>query len=273
MVDHNNSIPATPTVTTSSTYPAIPFIALTNGQIPLKLTHLNYPSWCAQFNSFLFGYDLQGFIDGTHPCPDRTSTTFSPWMGQDQLLLHAIHISVSDSIAPLIASTTASNEAWDKLTRLYASRSRSRVMSLKECLVRPRDSCSLSEYLYSIKTIVDKLALIDTHVSNDDITIAILNGVGHDFNELTAGIHARDHPISYEELHDKLIDYEAYLKQEDLRSTPLVLSANTTPRYNSNHRHQSTWSSTCKVVSPHQFHPQYSWSTSHQFSSPKQNSH
>jgi hypothetical protein len=54
-------------------------------------------------------------------------------------------------------------------------------MSLKERLVRPRDSCSLNEYLRSIKTIADELALINTPVSDDDITIAILNGVGHDF--------------------------------------------------------------------------------------------
>ena len=270
MADHNNSTPATPTITTSSTDPLIPLVALTSGQLPLKLTHLHYPSWRAQFNSLLLGYDLQGFIDGTHPCPDRTSATFSSWMRQDQLLLHAIRISVSDSIAPLIASTTASKEAWDKLTRLYASRSRSRVMSLKERLVRPRDSSSLNEYLSSIKNIADELALIDTPVYDDDITIAILNGVGHEFKELTAGIRAREHPISYEELHDKLIDYEAYLKREDLWSPSSVLSANTTQRYNSHRGHQSTWSSNRKAVLPHHFHPQSSWSTSRQFSSTQQ---
>jgi hypothetical protein len=191
-------------------------------------------------------------------------------MCQEQLLLYAIHISVSDSIAPLITSTTASQEAWDKLTRLYASRSRSRVMSLKECLVRPRDSSSLNEYLCSIKTIANELALIDTPVSDYDITIAILNGVGHKFKELTTGIHAWEHHISYEELHDKLIDYEAYLKREDLGSTSSVLSANTTQRYNSHRGHQSTWASNRKAVLPHHFHPQSSWSTSRQFSSTQQ---
>lgn len=88
---------------------------------------------------------------------------------QDQLLLHAFRISVSDSIAPLIASASTSKDAWDKLTRLYASRSRSRIMSLKERLVCPRDSCPLGEYLCSIKTIADELALLNTPVSNDDI--------------------------------------------------------------------------------------------------------
>ena len=161
MADPNNSTPATPTITTSYTDSPIPLVALTSGQLPLKLTHLTYPSWRAQFNSLLFGYDLHDFIDGTLLCPDQTSVTFSLWMRQDQLLLHAIRIFVSDSIAPLIASVTASKKAWDKLNRLYASRSRSRVMSLKERLVRPRGSCSLTEYLRYIKTIVDELALIE----------------------------------------------------------------------------------------------------------------
>ena len=90
MADNNSSTPATPTITTSSTDNAIPLVALTSGQLPLKLTHLNYPSWRAQFNSLLLGYDLHGFIDGTHTCPligDGTglrishfgSTTLSPF--------------------------------------------------------------------------------------------------------------------------------------------------------------------------------------------------
>jgi len=47
MADHKNSTPATPMITTSSTDPPIPLVALTSGQLPLKLTHLNYPSWRA----------------------------------------------------------------------------------------------------------------------------------------------------------------------------------------------------------------------------------
>ena len=40
MVDSTNSTPATPTITTSSTDSPIPLVALTSGQLPLKLTHL-----------------------------------------------------------------------------------------------------------------------------------------------------------------------------------------------------------------------------------------
>ena len=41
-------------------------------QLPLKLTKFNYPSWRVQFQSLLFGYNLEGYIDGTFLCPPST---------------------------------------------------------------------------------------------------------------------------------------------------------------------------------------------------------
>jgi hypothetical protein len=38
-------------------------------QAPLKLTSSNYFSWKLQFQTLFIGYDLQGFVDGTKPCP------------------------------------------------------------------------------------------------------------------------------------------------------------------------------------------------------------
>ena len=37
-------------------------------QLPLKLTPTNFPSWRAQFNALLLGYDLTGYIQGSKPC-------------------------------------------------------------------------------------------------------------------------------------------------------------------------------------------------------------
>ncbi|GFZ00771.1 hypothetical protein Acr_14g0004060 [Actinidia rufa] len=153
---------------------------------------MNYPTWHSQVDSLLIGNDLIGYIDGSHPCPSDNTTTRSFWKRQDQLLLHAIRISVSDSIATLIASTKSSKEAWDKLKGLYANQSRSRVMTL-----------------------------IDVPLLDDDLVIHILNGVSDDFKEITARICARENPISFEDLHDKLIDFDAYLKQQEARHEPL----------------------------------------------------
>lgn len=39
-------------------------------------------------------------------------------------------------------------------------------------------SKSVSEFLYSVKTIADELAIIDSPLSADDITLYVLNGLG-----------------------------------------------------------------------------------------------
>ena len=103
-------------------------------QLPLKFTKINFPSWRAQSLSLLFGYDLEGYIDGPHPCPPSTTTNadstetvpnlaYRLWKRQDSLLLHAMLASVSDNLVPLITSTGSAAEAWIRLERTYASKS------------------------------------------------------------------------------------------------------------------------------------------------------
>jgi hypothetical protein len=66
-------------------------------QTQVKLTSNNYLAWKLQFQTLFVGYNLNGFIDGSHPCPATTipgTTTPNPahtlWIRQDQLLLNAI---------------------------------------------------------------------------------------------------------------------------------------------------------------------------------------
>jgi hypothetical protein len=100
-------------------------------QLPLKLTSTNFPLWRAQLTSLLIGYDLQGYIDGTTICPSSTlppnispdgsasanapNPAFLHWLRQDKLILHAILASVSESVMPLIATSSTAHDAWSKL--------------------------------------------------------------------------------------------------------------------------------------------------------------
>ncbi|PKI74267.1 hypothetical protein CRG98_005324 [Punica granatum] len=82
-----------------------------------------------------------GYINNSCPCPPEVVTgqpnpEYTCWVRQDQLLLHAIIASMSEGVMPLIASAKTSSEAWNKLAKLYARCSRSRVMSLKDKLTR-----------------------------------------------------------------------------------------------------------------------------------------
>ncbi|KAF7130119.1 hypothetical protein RHSIM_Rhsim10G0160500 [Rhododendron simsii] len=157
--------PATSVVSAPSTA-SNPILISINAaaQLPLKLSPTNYLSWCAQFNALLIGARI-----------NSCCTPFLP---------HAILASVSEQVTPLLAAATTSHEAWTKLSKLYANRSRSRVMSLKDRLHKPRDSKPVSDYLQTIKTISDELALIDAPVLADDLVLCILNGIGEEFKDI-----------------------------------------------------------------------------------------
>ncbi|KAK3423739.1 hypothetical protein EUGRSUZ_H00940 [Eucalyptus grandis] len=103
-----------------------------------------------------------------------------------------------------------------KLTNLYANKSRFRVMFLKyQLFTIKHKSRSVSEYLQELKGIANELSIIDTPFQDDDIVIRALLGISPECKELAIAIRARKNPISFEELHDKLVAYETYLKHEE----------------------------------------------------------
>jgi len=226
---------------------SLPLITInTSSQLPYKLTSSNYPSWRATFLTILIGYDLMKYLDGTLQCPptpDANSSTsavalYAHWNRQDQLLLNAIFASVSEAVMSLIAMTTTSRDAWQHLARLFASKSRARIMQLKEDLTLiQRGSRTVSEFLHAVKMIADELSLIDAPVSDDDLTLYVLNGLGCEFRDMVAPIRTRETALSFAELHDLLIGHEHYLKRMDGQpSSNLVVTANSSQRRSANPR-------------------------------------
>jgi len=204
-----------------------------------KLTASTFPQWRAQFEALLIGYDLMNFVSGDLPCPaiDTKNSAVSKaansrWIRQDKLILHALLASTSTTITPLLASCKTSYEAWNKLTRLYAGKSRTRAMQLKEDLtLNHRGSRTVTEFLQAIKLTTDELVRIDHPITDDDLTLYVLNGLGLDFREIAAPIRTREHPIRFEELHDLLIGHESYLRRlEQQTMQPLVSIENFTQR-------------------------------------------
>lgn len=59
----------------------------------------------------------------------------------------------------------------------------------------------IRDYPHTVMSLVDEIALIDHSISNDDITIYNLNGLGSDFQ-------AWEKSLTFEELHDLLIGHE-----------------------------------------------------------------
>jgi hypothetical protein len=212
-----------------------PLIALNiTAQINEKLTPSTFLQWRAQFEALLIGYDLLTYVEGTFSCPSSSGSIVDElhknhWIRQDKLILSAILASTSSSITPLIAMAPTSHGAWKKLKTLYASRSRTRAMQLKEELTLiQRGHRSITDYLHAVKKLADEIAIIDHPISDDDLTLYVLNGLGPDFREIAGPIRARESSLNFEELHDLLVGHEAYLRRLETATQTMVASANYT---------------------------------------------
>ncbi|KAF5473121.1 hypothetical protein F2P56_009759 [Juglans regia] len=118
---------------------------------------------------------------------------------------------------------------------MYASKSRTQAMQLKEELTLiQRETRSIPDYLHSVKALADEIALIDHPISDDDLTLYILNGLCYDFREIAAPIRAQETSLAFEELHDILVGHEGYLRRLELKTQQLVASANLSYRNKGN---------------------------------------
>lgn len=130
-----------------------------------------------------------------------------------------------DSVA--FSSCDTARQLWLAIEAKYANPSRAHVMSLKNQLQRSRKgSQTVTEFLFQVKRIADELAVLDAAISDDDITLYVLNGLGSDYRDIAASIRTRERSFTFEELHNHLIAHEEFLQKEDAHADVTVPTAN-----------------------------------------------
>ncbi|KAD1768276.1 hypothetical protein E3N88_42321 [Mikania micrantha] len=216
------SIPNTPTSITLVNFPS-----------SLKLTSSNYLSWKTQVEAILQGLDLYKFIDGSYPSPPPAlkadgSTTphadFSKWYRQDRLLFGALVGTLSTPIVSLINQAASSSEAWTILAKTYASPTRGHIKQLQHRLkqLTKTPSQSITDFMHAAKELIDQLATLGKTLDAEDVSDIILNGLDQKtYKPIIDAIHARDSPILFHELHEKLINHELSLAQHQIDTKPL----------------------------------------------------
>lgn len=63
-----------------------------------------------------------------------------------------------------------------------------------------------------IKKVANELAIVGDPLSDDDLTIHVLNVLKFEYEEVVSSVRACESPITFEELYDKLEDHEIDLK-------------------------------------------------------------
>lgn len=76
-----------------------------------------------------------------------------------------------------------------------------------------------------MKSAADELGLIDQFVSDDELTAYILNGLSSSFENIYAAFRTRDTTIRFEELKDKLVEHDNYIKRIETQSKDSFITA------------------------------------------------
>lgn len=74
-----------------------------------------------------------------------------------------------------------------------------------------RGTQPIPKYLHAVKGLADEIALVDHPISDDVLTLYVLNGLSPKFCDIDAPIQAREKSHALEELHDLLVAHESYL--------------------------------------------------------------
>ncbi|KAG5600798.1 hypothetical protein H5410_032168 [Solanum commersonii] len=202
-----------------------------SAQAPIKLTPSNYQVWYTQWRSLLIGYGFTSYVVNS---PMRQQLTSEFWNRQDQLIRSALVASLSSEVVPLVLSVDTSFDVWTTLHNTYARPSRARLLGLKESLSQAtKGTQSMSSYLQHIKQLVTTLNSAGATLTMDDITLHVIHGLSPEYRGICDSLRTRDSPITFDELHEKLCDYEAYLCRRSAASS-MPITANFVAKSNSN---------------------------------------
>jgi len=61
--------------------------------------------------------------------------------------------------------------------------------------------------------LANEIALIDHPISDDDLTLYVLHGLGPEFREIATPIRAREKSLAFEDLYNLLVGQESYLRR------------------------------------------------------------
>ncbi|KAG7593786.1 Zinc finger CCHC-type [Arabidopsis thaliana x Arabidopsis arenosa] len=181
-----------PSATSNLINPSDPHASLNAINIA-KLSPTNYLTRSVQIKALVRGHDLIKFIDPATAPPSSTT---------------------------IITGVETTLQAWETLASTYGKPTRRHIKQLKQhlqlCVKGTKD---IDGYMQLIKTKSDALALLGSPVDREDLTDIILAGLCDDYKPVIKSVHSRDSPISFAELHEKLLNREISLANTQSQSS------------------------------------------------------
>ncbi|CAL9025198.1 unnamed protein product [Prunus brigantina] len=191
------------------------------GMLTIRLTDGNYLKWRYQIESVLEGHDLFGHFDGSSVAPPKyaildeegvtsvITAAYKEWLKVDKALLSLLIATLSDEAIEYVIGSKTASEAWMNLTDRYATVSRARVNLLKtELQTAQKGADSIEKFLLRLKHVRDQLAVAGISVSDDDLMLAVLNGLPSEYDMIKTVLLARDTSLSFKDFRNHLLAAE-----------------------------------------------------------------
>ena len=143
--------------------------------VTVKLNEQNFFFWKRQFQSFLSGQHLFGFVTGTIPQPVTTilaptihgTSTPVPnpdhelWFQTDQVVQSWLLGSITDSLQSMVANCSTAQEIWSTLETHFNRPSNSRLFELQHNMqTLAKGDKKMFDFLQEVKALSDQLASI-----------------------------------------------------------------------------------------------------------------
>lgn len=145
---------------------------------------------------------------------DKVTEEYEKWLVQDQMLFTWLLSSLSDSILPRTIGYKHAFQVWDTIHKHFQSHMKAKDRQLRsELRNSKKGSRSVSEYLLSIKSIVDALTAIGDPISTQDHLDVILEGLPEDFNPCVMLIYGRLDTPSISDVESLLLMQEIQIEK------------------------------------------------------------
>ncbi|XP_026451935.1 uncharacterized protein LOC113352317 [Papaver somniferum] len=131
----------------------------------------------------------------------------SPWM----VLLSCLNATFTKSVSASTLGLKTSKQVWDYLCKSLLHR---QLYSIKQ------GNTSISEFLRSVKEIVDNLA------ADEDIVLHVLNGLNSKFDHFVVTAQHHETQCKFHELRSKLLHHEKWLQSKSHDSYVMLESTN-----------------------------------------------
>uniref|UniRef100_A0A803NZ12 Integrase catalytic domain-containing protein n=1 Tax=Cannabis sativa TaxID=3483 RepID=A0A803NZ12_CANSA len=210
-----------------------------NQPFSLKLDKNNFTLWKTMVSTIVRGHRLDGFLNGTKPCPLEFFPTgkneegvemiavnpeFEHWIINDQLLMGWLYNSMTETIATEVMGSTTAAELWRALENLYGAYFKAKMDDTRTLIQTHRKgSSTMGDYLRQKKCWADSLALAGDPYPESHLISNVLSSLGAEYLTIIVQIEARS-KTTWQELQDLLLSFDSKIERMQSLEGPKTMS-------------------------------------------------